>query len=326
MTFSRLSPWCLLAMPLLLAACAQAPVEPSQPAAAPSSAAPAISATTADAIARYRRSAEAARQAGDLATAAAQWQVVSLLAPGDEQAKRELAATHAAIAKETRDQLAAGIAAMAAGDIERATQAMLRVLALEPSQPDAAKALRAIDRRRFTRIQADRAAKVSLQDQVASRGSARAPMANGDGGDGFDVEQAIEMFRAGDSAGGLRDLKAYVDANPGNRAVRVRVASVVAERAREVEDKGAREEALGLYEQASALRGDQGGPWVARMGPLRKTLSQEYFDKGSRAFRTNLPQAITLLEASVRYDPNNAQAAAKLKDAKAARDKLNSIK
>ncbi len=44
---------------------------------------------------------------------------------------------------------------------------MLRVLALEPSQPDAAKALREIDRRRFTRIQADRAAKVSLQDQVA---------------------------------------------------------------------------------------------------------------------------------------------------------------
>lgn len=311
---------------LLLAACAQAPVEP--PAAPPTpSPAPAVSASTSEAIARYRKAAESARQAGDLATAAAQWHVVTLLAPDDDAARRELAAVRGAIAKESRDQLAAGQAALAANDVERATHALLRVLAVDPSQPDAAKALREIDRRRFTRIQADRAAKVTAQDQAAPRGAMRAaaPAAASDG-DAFDVEQALEMLRAGDSAGGLRDLKAYVDANPGNRAVRQRIASAVAERAKELEDKGAREEALGLYEQANALRGDQGGAWVARMGTLRKGLSRDYFDKGSRAFNTNLPQAIALLETSVRYDPSNAMAAAKLKDAKAAQQKLNSIK
>ncbi len=313
-----------VALALLVAACAQAPVEPPVAPAAPSPA-PAVSASTAEALARYRKAAEAARQAGDLATAAAQWQVVTLLAPDDDTARRELAGVRAAIAKESREQLAAGQAALAAGDVERATHAMLRVLAVDPSQPDAAKALREIDRRRFTRIQADRAAKVTAQEQAAQRGTARPAAANGDG-DGFDVEQALEMFRAGDSAGGLRDLKAYVDANPGNRAARQRIASAVADRAKELEDKGAREEALGLYEQANTLRGDQGGAWAARMAALRKTLSRDYFDKGSRAFNTNLPQAITLLETSVRYDPSNAMAAAKLKDARAAQAKLNSIR
>lgn len=310
---------------LLLGACAQAPVEPPAAPAAPSTA-PAVSASTAEALARYRKAAESARQSGDLATAAAQWQVVTLLAPGDETARRELAAVRAAIAKEAREQLAAGQSALAANDVERATHAFLRVLAVDPTQPDAAKALREIDRRRFTRIQADRAAKVTAQEQAAQRGPARPAAATNGDADGFDVEQALEMFRAGDSAGGLRDLKAYVDANPGNRAARQRIANAVADRGKELEDKGAREEALGLYEQASALRGDAGGAWVTRAAALRKALSRDYFDKGSRAFNSNLAQAIALLETSVRYDPANAMAAAKLKDARAAQAKLNSIK
>ncbi|MFO1324287.1 MAG: hypothetical protein U1F15_09495 [Burkholderiales bacterium] len=308
---------------VVLAGCAQAPVEraPVAPAPAP---APAVSAPVSDAIARHRRLAESARQSGDLATAAAQWQIVVLLAPDNDGYARELAAVRAAIAKDVPELVKAGQAAMAAGDMDRASQSMLRALALDPNAPDAAKTLREIDRRRFTRIQADRAAKVRIEDTVAIRGAQRAQMASD--GDGFDVEQAIEMFRAGDAAGGLRDLKAYVDANPTNRTMRQRIGTVVAERARELEDQGSREQALALYEQASALRGDGGGPWVARIAPLKKTLSQEYFDKGSRVFRSNLAQSIAFLETSVRYDPTNAQAAAKLKDAKVARDKLEKIK
>lgn len=320
---SRRIPLVVLAV---LAGCAQMPAERA-PTPAPAPAAPTAAASAlADAIAHHRKLAEGARQSGDPATAAAQWQVLTLLAPDDAAFQRELAATRAAIAKEVPLQLAAGNAAMGAGDLDRANQAMLRVLALDPNQPEAAKTLREIDRRRFTRIQADRAAKVRLEDIVAIHSTMRAQAAAGEGPDGFDVDQAIEIFRAGDAAGGLRDLRAYVDANPGNRAVRQRIGMVVADRARELEDQGAREQALGLYEQASKLRGDNSGPWVARIAPLKKKLSQDYFDKGSRAFRTNLAQSIAFFETSVRYDPANTQAAAKLKEARAARDKLDSIK
>ncbi len=325
---------CVRALPaaalaaITLAGCAEAPPQPSL--AAPAlPAAPRMSSTagpTADAIARHRKLAESARQSGDLATAAANWQVLTLLAPDDPAYGRELAATRAAIATQAKAEVQAGNAALAANDLERANQAMLRALALDPAQPDAARVLREIDRRRLARIQAERAAKVmSLQDQVAMRATQRAQGA-GDMGDGFDVDQAIEMFRAGDSTGGLRDLKAYVDANPGNRAVRQRIATVVADRARELENSGQREQALNLYEQASTLRGDAGGAWSARLPALRRELSLEYFEKGMRAFRTDLGQAVTFFQASVRYDPANAQAAAKLKEAQAARAKLDKIK
>ncbi|MET0205214.1 MAG: hypothetical protein ABW276_12955, partial [Casimicrobiaceae bacterium] len=108
---------------------------------------PAVSRTVSEAVTRHRRAAESARQSGDLATAAVQYQVLTVLAPDDATYTRELAATRAAIDREVREQLAAGNAAMAANDLERASSAMLRVLALDPAQTDAARVLREIDRR-----------------------------------------------------------------------------------------------------------------------------------------------------------------------------------
>lgn len=296
------------------------------PVGAPAPSAPSVGGPVADEIARHRKLADTARQSGDLAAAATQWQILTLLAPDDDAFRRELATTRAAIAREVRDQLAGGSAAMSAGDLDRANLAMLHVLALDPTQQEAAKTLREIDRRRITRIQADRAAKVRGDDMAAVRGTPRTSSPAAESADGFDIEQAIEMFRAGDAAGGMRDMKSFVDANPGSRGVRQRIGTVVAERGRELENQGAREQALVLYEQASALRGDGNGAWVARIAPLKKALSQDYLDKGSRMFRTNTAQAITLFETSLRYDPTNAQASIKLREARAVREKLDKIK
>lgn len=311
---------------VLLAGCAQVP--PAPPPAAPPAPVPAVAPdpARADAVAKHRKLVEAARKSGDLAAAATHLQVLTLLEPANDGWSRDLAAVRAAIARDARAEVQAGHAALAAGDLERASRAMLRALALDPADADAQKALREIDRRRYTRIQADRSARaLSLQDQVATAAAQRAQAGRNDAADGYDVEQAIELFRAGDTAGGLREFKSYVEANPGNRAVRQRIAGAVADRARELENQGQREQALNLYEQATALRGDNAGPWTARVPPLKKALSQEYFEKGSRVFRSDLAQAIGYFETSLRYDPANAQAAAKMREAKVARDKLGRI-
>lgn len=307
-----------------VAGCAQVPSERA-PAPAPAVASPPpTSRNVGDAVARHKKAADDARRAGDLATAAQHLQILTVLAPEDASHARELAAVRASIDKDVRDNVQAGNAAMTAGDLDRASAAMLRALALDPTQPDAARTLREIDRRRLTRIQADKAAKATQQEQAAMRNAtARAqPEAN----DSFDVEQALEMVRAGDASNGLRDLRAYVDANPGNKAGRQRIGSAVADRARELEDQGHREQAVVLYEQAVALRGDGNAPWAARMTALKKKLSVEYLDKGTRVYRSNLAQAITFFEASVKYDPANTQASIKLAEAKAAREKLEKIK
>jgi tetratricopeptide (TPR) repeat protein len=285
--------------------------------------APSPSRTVGEAIARHRKLADDARKSGDLATAAQQLHVLTVLAPDDASYARELATVRASIDKEAREVVSAGAAAMNAGDLDRASASMLRALALDPSQSDAAKALREIDRRRLTRIQADKAAKAMQQGEPARNNNARAAT---EVNDSFDIEQAIEMVRAGDTSNGMRDLRAFVAANPGNRAARQRIGNAVADRARELEDQGAKEQAVSLYEQAVSLRGDASAPWAARMTSLKKSLSQEYLDKGTRAYRTNLAQAITFLETSVKYDPENTTASIKLKEARTARERLDKIK
>ncbi len=133
------------------------------------------------------------------------------------------------------------------------------------------------------------------------------------------------MFKAGDVAGGTRELRAYVDANPKDRAARQRIGATVYERGMEVEAKGDREAALALYEQAVALRGDTPAQWTVRMQALRKALSVEYFEKGARAFRSDTALAIQQWETSLRYDPNNLKASERLREARLAQEKLQRI-
>jgi len=302
---------------VLLAACAQAPLAPDASLAAASQR-PSADARG-QAIAHHRQLAQQAQDAGDFASAANQWHVVVLLAPGEPKYRADLDAANAAIRQGVREQLQVGNAALKSGDIERATQAMLRVLALDPGNNEAAKALREIDRQRMARIQGDRAQKLRPVDIAALKSGATEVTAQ------YDLEQPLEMLRAGDINGGLRELRAYVDANPSNRAARQKIGAAVADRANDLLGKGSREQAYQLYEQAASLRGETTPEWNAQMQLLRKALSDDYYNSGERAYRSDVALAIKQWETSLRYDPQNLKASARLHDARLAQEKLQRI-
>ena len=91
-----------------------------------------------------------------------------------------------------------------------------------------------------------------------------------------------------------------VDANP-EIARRARGSVRQWPNARASSDQGAREQAIQLYRTATAFAARAGA--VGRASPpLRRAVSQDYFDKGSRVYR-NVAQAITFFETSLRYDP-----------------------
>lgn len=302
----------------LLVGCAQVPAPPETEIAPRRSA---HDEQVSEAIARHREQALRYKQSGDLAASFIQWQIVVLLDPRDEAARRELASTQATITRRVQENYNAGVTALRNNDTDRAADMMLKVLALEPDNADAAKVLRDIEKRRLSKIQAGRAARVGAnaaangQANPAPRGPSVAPS------DGYDLGQPLEMFKAGDTEGGLRDLKRYVDANPNDRAGRVKIGGVVYDRALETEQKGSKEQALLFFDQAVALRGDAAPGWSAHILGLRKALSDDYYQKGIVLFPTDPAKAIKLWETSLRYDPQNAKAAARLKDARPAQDK-----
>ena len=220
-------------------------------------------------IARHRQLALQYKQSGDLASAATQWHILALLSPHDDAIQHELTATESSIGHRVQENLATGTSEWRSGDIDRAADTMLKVLALDPENVEAAKLLRDIEKRRLSKIQAGRAAKVNAAAGIQSSSTRSQPSGNG-----FDLELPLEIFKAGDTAGGLRDLRRFVDANPNDRAARQRIGVAVYDRARELEDKGMREQALALYEQAVSLRGDMAPGWNARIQSLRKALGQ----------------------------------------------------
>ncbi len=316
----RIPRWLSLCGLVMCVACAEAPVQP--PAPVPRSA---TGDAVAAAIAEHRQLAQRHAQAGDPASSAREWHIVLLLAPGDQAARKEHDAQRAAVRERVRENLQIGAAAARNGEAQRATNAMLKVLALDPENAEAAKVLREVDRQKLARIQASQAQRAARESQanVANAGrSATAPVPAGDASESYDIEQAIEMFKAGDITGGLRDFRAFVDANPRNDAARSRIASVVYDRGIEADQKGTHEQALMLIDQALSLRGKPVPEWTARAQGLRKTISVDYYERGVETSRNDIAGAIRLWETSVRYDPQNRGAQAKLAEARATQDKV----
>ena len=259
-----------------LAGCAQQPAAPDADAGPGAGIAVArvghAPSARADAIARQAELAKAASEAGDHAQALAHHEVLALLDPANPAHRQAAEASRAAIARAVREYLAAAAAARRAGDAVRARDAYLRALAQDPRNAEAAAALRDIERQQMARTQADRAARARSMETLVAGARSRAQAQTQ--AESYDLEQRIELVRAGDVSAGLREARAWVDANAGDRDGRGRLAAAVAERAREAERQGQRESALSLYEAANALRGEPLPEWTARARELRRALGE----------------------------------------------------
>jgi hypothetical protein len=273
--------------------------------------------------ARHVELANKAREAGDLTAAEDHWQVLALLEPDNASYRQALASTREAIARGVREWWQAGVAARRNGDAARARDAFLRTLALDPSHAEAAQALRELEQQAMAKTQADRASRVRAAEDVVA--GARARAAASPVNDGYDLEQRIELVRAGDLQAGLRELRVWVEANPGDKAGRQRAGAAIAERARDAESKGMRESALSLYGEAASLSGAPPPEWTTRSQALRKALGEQYYVEGMKLYRTDLAAAIRQWETGAKYDPGNANLQMRLREARLAQQKLQKI-
>ncbi|HEX4883175.1 MAG TPA: hypothetical protein VFX05_03480, partial [Casimicrobiaceae bacterium] len=178
-----------------LAACAPLPPTPG-PDAVPPRAGPAPAPDAGPrqvAIARQEKLARAARDAGDLRSALEHYEVLVLVDPDNPAYRDALRATRAAIEDGVQDQLRAAHAARRAGDVGKAREAWLRVLVLDSSNAEAARALRELEQQAMARTQADRAARARSMDEVVANAKARAvaESAQGNGAASADLDQRL---------------------------------------------------------------------------------------------------------------------------------------
>lgn len=296
-----------------LAGCAEVP--PAAPGARPYG----------ESIEHRRQLAKSLRASGDLAAAAAQWQVLTILEPDDVFFREQLAATRAALAQAVKTNYERGLQALEDNDSEEAARLMLKVLALDPGHEPAAQALRGIEANRIARVQVARATRARRDEEQAKNHQDVATNGVAEYRRAYDLEQTIEMFTAGDAQGGLRELQRYIGANPGDKAGRRRIADVVFEQGQKLDTATTRERAVTMYEQAIKFRDEAVPAWNVRLAASRKALANDHYEYGMRAYRGDLDRAIRHWEACLRFDPQHANCSLRLKEAKSFQSQLERI-
>ena len=117
------------------------------------------------------RAIESARQRR-LADAAFAWEVLTVLRPEVPEYRERLAESQRFVDDAVADRLPRAAQAARRGDSEAATQQYLAVLALQPQNPQAADALRALERERNARQYLGRPSRITLTRRAVSDGDA----------------------------------------------------------------------------------------------------------------------------------------------------------
>jgi tetratricopeptide (TPR) repeat protein len=309
---------------LLVSACAHVPPAPVE---LPTQIYPTeVSAARSELQSAYQRRRTLAlkyENAGDLLNASRQWQVVLVIAPGDQEATSRLGNVQSALTKLAADEMSAAREALRRSDLDKAQRSLLRVLALDAYHDAAVNALREIDRQRAVRLAADRAARARAEEPgVARKRSNQRP--RGEAVD-YDIEQSLELLRAGDVKVALAELHRYVAANPRDGLARERIAGAVRGHAQQLERQGDGISAVGFYAEAIRLHPVAPKEWVAQLARMRSRLAGDEYEKGVRVIGRDLNAAIVHFESALRLSPDHIQAQLQLERARKMQKNLGEI-
>jgi tetratricopeptide (TPR) repeat protein len=177
---------------------------------------------------QYRERAVSAARQGKLAEAAQSWEILVVMRPESREYREQLAELRRQIDAATTDRAQRAARAQQRGEIEAATQLYLAVLALKPDYPQAADALRALERERLKRQQLGRPSRYTLTRRTAAEGEmALAPS----GGDRNDLEHAALLAGQGELDDAIALLERRVSAQPRDDAARQSLADLYQQKA-----------------------------------------------------------------------------------------------
>tara|TARA_R110002110_G_scaffold66978_1_gene182922 strand:- start:3448 stop:4350 length:903 start_codon:yes stop_codon:yes gene_type:complete len=261
--------------------------------------------------ARQLQAAEQAQQRGELAAALALLRSVATAAPQDAAITAQIASLESIIATQTDNAIRQGKAAYARGNYRRGDHWMRKALALRPGEPRALEALRDSV---STQMRASLSRKVESPEGVTPYAQTETDSAQ---------EQLRRLYEAGDYHALLERSAALPDSPDPESARLVRLAHLaLAEQAATKNDPTGE---LAQLKAARAVYPLTPDPLPQRIASLRKDLADQWYRRGTSLMQTDLDQAISALQQSVDYDPQNSRAKMKLKQAQTLQRNLQKI-
>src|SRR5262249_51581494 len=257
--------------------------------------------------ATHRDRALTAQQQQRLAEAAAEWEILALLVPQKPEYQNELRETRARIAKGVEDNLGHAEEARQQGEVHAASQFYLKALSLDPTNSTAAEALRKLEQETYRRGMHTRVARMSKDAAVPRSGPAL---------ERRDMEFGVLLLRQGNYSESIKMLERYLKTAPkDDQLARRYLADAHFLLAQQQIEQGRKEDALAHLENAKGTHEQEPSELKLSIDSVRKALAEEYYQKGMKAYRTNLAEAIGDWERSLQYDPAHPQAGVRLQRA-----------
>jgi tetratricopeptide (TPR) repeat protein len=273
-------------------------------------------------ITKHQNRALTLMREGSLAEAALQWEILALLEPDKQEYRRRLEETRALINKATSEHLRVAEKAMEQGQTEQASLAYLKVLALNPFNQTAAQRLRALEQEKLRTGPLARAPRITLSTDTTPR-TKPAPAAEAN--ERRDLDLGVMLHRQEDYLGSIRVLGKYLQDYPADGLAKQYLAEAHVQRGHQLAQQGKKEGALASFEKAQSLDGPDTPELGNQIRALKKTLAEEYYQQGLRAYQTDINKAIQYWQRSLQYDPNHLQAGLRLEQAKRMQQKLKAI-
>lgn len=306
--------------------------------------------------ARERRALDLLHK-GDLARALIEWKVLRTLAPQNREIAEQIAATQALIRHRADQHQREGEEAYRRGDFDRAREAFLKELALDPFRQPPRRELREIDRHDTLEVQLAKLKR--MRERMARRA--------GPGGDSAMrgapaedqardyLETGITLFKDGDYEASILEIGKYLASYPDDpeaRSYYERAKTKVRERnsggtasrsapqapasrptptverpatAPPAKPEPANEEKAAASPPSPSASGE-GSKTPATVDEASKAAAQKLYEKGVRASRTDLAKAIEYWQESLRRDPNHVQARLRLERAQKMLENLREMK
>jgi tetratricopeptide (TPR) repeat protein len=264
----------------------------------------------------HRDKALSAQQQHRWAEAATEWEIVALLVPQKTEYQNQLREARAHIAKGVADNLSSAEEARQRGEPQLASRFYLKVLSLDPNNSAAADALRKLEQDTYRR---------SLHTQVARISKDASTTRSGPASERRDLEYGALLLRQGDYSGSIKTLEKYLKSAPKDELARRYLADAHFQLGQQRLEQGRREDALAHLESAKGTQEQDPAELKVSIESLRKALAEEYYQKGMKAYRTNLAEAIGDWERTLQYDPAHPLATLRLQRARQMQQNLKAI-
>lgn len=296
-------------------------------------------------FAARKAKAEKMTSKGQLSAALVQWRILESINGGDPVVAEKRRSVEAEIRRRSGRHYENGKSALARGRYTEARGEFLAALAIDPSHEATIEELRVIDARLVRRIRpkmvevkpmaekkmaevepkaekvtASKAAAPVVEKQVAPAGGQTAKKVNSEA-----LAQAAALTGKGAYLDSIPLIEKHLSQHPGDDKAQSLLAISHREVGIALYKDGKLLEALSHLEKSQGYANGTDLKLSGVLAEAKSQLAQQSYDKGIRAFRKDVAQAIVFWEETLSYDPNHVKAKSFLHNAYEIQKNLESM-